>query len=612
MQRSGEATGTPYRAVPSNRAPAPSSLELEYMAANGFAERVHAAFKRLPEEAQPDYASPLTLRQVVVGGLARLRSLPREAHDLRREEAEFVDRVVRSSVTLARQQARAGRDVFLTLLDWARFLFEEERLAESESWCDLALELGAKSFPDLHPRLALQKAAVLLGRGDNAAAYEWLEALDHRRDLISDWKLIPGLILALGKASLLTGHIPRVRRLLFAGLGDFYPGLEQRRAIFDLLRRMHRGGLRLLAGRAGWAEKLVFAAHWAAFTAIDRSGPARHLLERAFRGALYVARHARRRAAVARAARWQPRASVLVTRAMGGVGDLLMMTPGLHALSQAEGGPVNLALPRRFFPLFAHNDDVRLIDIHQELEPSGFGRWFNLTSCPAARVESLTAPRVRRNRIEIFARALSLSRGACRRLARRPLYVVTAEERAYRDRFFEALGLAGRRVVGVQLRADESYRDYPHMEALVRALARSFPVLVFDDRPIPGFDFDDVIRVSGYPLREAFALAGGCAVLVAPDSAFVHLSAALSLPCVALFGPTDGKVRTADYPRCRFLDARRDLRCVPCWRNQDLPCALTGLSTSVCLGEIGVPRVVAAVQDALATVYATAPGAARG
>jgi len=166
-----------------------------------------------------------------------------------------------------------------------------------------------------------------------------------------------------------------------------------------------------------------------------------------------------------------------------------------------------------------------------------------------------------------------------------------------RDRFFHAHGLLGQSVIGVQLRSDETYRDYPHMPALVQALARSHVVLLFDSRPIPGYDFANTLKVDGLGLREAAALASGCRALVAPDSSFVHLAAALDLPAVGLFGPTDGAVRTSDYPHVRFVDVRRDLRCVPCWRNEEIPCALTGLRQSVCLGEIGPLTVAAAVAD---------------
>jgi hypothetical protein len=182
---------------------------------------------------------------------------------------------------------------------------------------------------------------------------------------------------------------------------------------------------------------------------------------------------------------------------------------------------------------------------------------------------------------------------------RRPRYFLSEADRAGRDRFFAAHGLEGKSVIGVQIRSDETYRDYPHMPALVKTLARDHHLLLFDSRPIVGYDFANVIQVGGQGLREAAALASGCRALVAPDSSFIHLAAALRRPAVGLFGPTDGAVRTSDYPDVRFLDVRRDLRCVPCWRNEEIPCALTGMRASVCLGEIGPLSVAAALEDLL-------------
>jgi hypothetical protein len=401
------------------------------------------------------------------------------------------------------------------------------------------------------------------------------------------------------------------KRVLFDGLRGFDSNLPQRRALVDQLKRTYRGARRLLTGDAATSDKWVFLAHWAVFGLHAWAGPARRLLEGAFLGALYAASYRPRAHPPGSAVFLVPRPAVprvLVTRAMGGLGDLLMMTPGLHALRVKRGEPVLLALPRRFFPLFEGNDDVELTDIHQDLEPRAFASWYNLTDCPAARIESLTVPRVRKNRIEIFARALGVRGAALRRLDRRPRYRLSLEEEAFRDQFFEEHGLRHRTVIGVQLRSDEGYRDYPHAEALVRDVARDHPVLVFDERRIEGFDLENVIRVDEMPLRRAFALASGCRALVAPDSVFLHLGAAFGIPGVGLFGPTDGRVRSADYPLQRPLDARRDLRCVPCWRNEEIPCALTGRRRSVCLGEIAVPRIRAAIEGALRAARPAGPG----
>lgn len=573
---------------------------LEHMALNGQSERVHALFKRIPPQDRAPYLSACVLRQALVGGFAAHRSLPRDAVALRREESDFLDETVRCFVAYCDRTGIAPRELFRSLLDWSNLLFEENRLREADEYCELAVQAGVSAFPEISPRILVQKAAVLAARGDDEAAHALLSSLYQRRDLIADRKLIPEIVFALGRTSLLTGRAAFLKRLLFDGLGTFYTNLEERRAMCSLLRRTHRGGLRLLLGDPGLEDKLVFAAHWTALGLSSRLGTLGRALERTLLGAVYVNQYWRPSRSRRRTPATGDGQGVLVTRAMGGLGDLLMMTPGLHALWLKTGEPVSLAVPRRYFPIFEGNTDVRLLDIHAKLDPAGCAQWRNQTDCPAARTEARQAPRVRRNRIAIFARGLGVRGPALWRMDRKPRYFLSEADRAYRDRFLRERGIRRGQVVGVQLRADESYRDYPRMPALVEALARKHAVLLFDQRPIEGFEHAGVVKVDRCGLRQAFALLSGCDVVVAPDSAFVHASAALEVPCVALFGPTDGKVRTGDYPLCRFLDARRELRCVPCWRNEELPCALTGMKRSVCLGEIGVARIQAAVEEILA------------
>lgn len=569
------------------------------MAFNGHSARLHEIFRGLPEDERRRWGSGAVLRQVFVGGLACLRQLPLEAVAQRSEQTAFLDAVVRQHAAACECQGSFSRDYFLSAFEWCQALFAQARLADTEALAVHALAGGAIAFPHLFPRFVLLHAAVRSARGDLREADAQLEDLYERRHLISDWKAYPEIVLALGRSALLTGRFSTFKRLLFDGLRSFYPGLEERRAILDLVRRMYPRG-RWILGEPSLGEQALLATHWAFFVLHRHAGPARRFLGRGFLGLLYAARygiHARRRNDRVPGGSGR---EVLVTRAMGGLGDLLMMTPALRALRELNHERVNLAVPRRYFPLFAGNDDVRLLDVEQPLDHGSHARWHNLTECPAARVESLTAPRVRRNRIEVFAKAVGIRGRRLRRLDRRPLYVLSAQDRELQGSFFRTHGLAGRVVVGVQLRSDERYRDYAHMDALVREMARRFAVIAFAERRPPDCDVPGVVLVQGRPFREAFAIASGCAALVAPDSSFVHLAAALAIPCVAIFGPTDGTVRTGDYPLCRPLDARRLLPCIPCWRNEDTPCNLTGMKASVCLAAIEPAQVLAALEEALA------------
>jgi len=81
----------------------PSSSQLEYMAFQGQADRVHSIFRRIAPEDRAQYASRHVLSQVIRGGVARLRSTPREAVDLLRIEGEFLDEIVELFVSVSRQ-----------------------------------------------------------------------------------------------------------------------------------------------------------------------------------------------------------------------------------------------------------------------------------------------------------------------------------------------------------------------------------------------------------------------------------------------------------------------------------------------------------------------------
>lgn len=591
-----------------------SPAELEHLAANGETESVRALYVALAPGRRGPYASLRVLALVVRGGVARLRGLPPHASRAAASERALVQSALRLLLDSRPAGQRLPRRALEALLEWSEYLRDASQLAEALSSCDTAIARGSRHYPDLHPRLVLARASVLEACGRLPEAHAELTALYRRPDLIADRNVVPELIRALGRTALHVGEGPLFKRVLLDGLRAFYSNMEERRAILDLLCRAHRGALRFLTSRDPRpADKLLFLAHWTCLRGLGLlRGRAVRPFERGLLAYLYLGRYLRpgqrRRLAPRPLAGDEPNAErVLVTRAMGGAGDLLMMTPGLRALARRHPGHVDFAIPRDLFPVLENNPDVRLVDIHSELDPDGYGWWFNLTDCPAARTESLTAPRVRQGRIESFARGLGTRGRSLRRMERRPFYFPTVWELEERERFYRDHGLAGRPVIGVQYRSDESYRDYPHMPALIEALARRYRVLVFDSQEIPDCRFPNVVLALGRPLREAFALASGCRAIVAPDSVFVHLAAALDLPCLALFGPTDGRVRTGEYPRCRFLDVRLELRCVPCWRNERIPCALTGRQASVCLAEIRVAHVVEALHRLLSEQPATPP-----
>src|SRR4029079_7498623 len=111
--------------------------------------------------------------------------------------------------------------------------------------------------------------------------------------------------------------------------------------------------------------------------------------------------------------------------------------------------------------------------------------------------------------------------GRSKAMDRRPRYVVSDAELEWRDRFFRDRGLDGL-VVGVQSQTDEAYRDVPHMREFAEALVREPSFLVCGRVPVSSAD-PRLVQAEGLTIREAFALASGCDVLVTAGFAVVPI-----------------------------------------------------------------------------------------
>lgn len=322
-----------------------------------------------------------------------------------------------------------------------------------------------------------------------------------------------------------------------------------------------------------------------------------------------------------------PAGTTLVARAMGGIGDLLMMEPGLEALAASQNRPVDFAIPKKFFPIFKGNPHVRLVDIHGPPIPlAEYRRFVNLSNCPASRYESKARPRIKRSRVEVFAKAMGVG---ARQLAERGGRINSfpeAGDAAFCDRFLAEKGLGQRRrLVGVQPFSRDSYKDYPSIGAVIAGLAADFDVLVFHHVDTDLATGPGIGSTAGLSLEQSLALLGRLDAMVAVDSAFLHAAAAHDYPVVALFGPTDPRPLTRHHRKPIILWKKDTFPCVPCWRNEDTPCALTEVrwgklrmdgtlktkqpsafvaanSVSPCVAAIAPDEVVAAVVDALGSV----------
>lgn len=314
-------------------------------------------------------------------------------------------------------------------------------------------------------------------------------------------------------------------------------------------------------------------------------------------------------ALLGRRARWSspfslqmnPDGPVLVARAMGGIGDLLMMQPGLEALAKRHGRPVEFAVPHKFFAVFAHDPNVRLIDIEGPvIDMSQYSAYVDLSLCPAGRYESRKRPNVDRGRVELFAGGMGVTRQELTAQGWHINRYGAPDEEAFCDEFLARHGLGERPVIGVQPYSRDSYKDHTGIGEIIAELARTYDIIVFH-HVINGLpQGPGLANTAGLPLAQSLALVSRLRAMVSVDSAFLHAAAAYDVPVIALFGPTDPRTFTRHHRRVTILWKPQVFGCVPCWRNEDLPCRVTGtISASPCIAAISAEEVAAAVAEAV-------------
>ncbi|GIX07522.1 MAG: ADP-heptose--LPS heptosyltransferase [Candidatus Poribacteria bacterium] len=206
--------------------------------------------------------------------------------------------------------------------------------------------------------------------------------------------------------------------------------------------------------------------------------------------------------------------------------------------------------------------------------------------------------------LDALRRAGIPTEGATPRLELRP------EEIAAADSWLRERGLLEREgpLIGVHPGGNWSYKLWPpeRFGAVVQALVRRLRavVLVFagpgeetlQERLIAQAD-GQAIPVPVLPLRLLAALIARCRLYLGNDTGPMHIAAAVGVPVVALFEPTDDQ-RSGPYgPNHRVLRSGLDLGCNPCHPGRNPGGCQKGFCPA--LLEIPISSVIAAALEQL-------------
>jgi len=241
--------------------------------------------------------------------------------------------------------------------------------------------------------------------------------------------------------------------------------------------------------------------------------------------------------------------SVLVVRKAGGLGDLVTMIPAVESLSKIAS--VSLAVPSDFLFLFSHlsvklipykdfsDNSDNYIDVHD---------FFIDMFCPCGAHEAECFYNPIKGRVENFSEALSQKpfspqlkgffKSPLKNLKEKNVLLPIKSNNISKDwpkrHFFKLYFLLADKGIGVY--SIDSYRKMPECPYLVKRKVNELPSLALN--------FD---------------------LVVGADSGLMHLSAALGIKTLWLFGPTNGDITTRFYKDSFYIQAEMEKCKSPCY-----------------------------------------------
>ena len=268
--------------------------------------------------------------------------------------------------------------------------------------------------------------------------------------------------------------------------------------------------------------------------------------------------------------------SIAITRKQGGIGDVLMTLPTVKAISRKYGIQVVYGTDYEYLSgalpaVLEGNPYISRIVPWRDINPKDFNAVIDLT-CPCVAHEVPLAPPI--NRVDLFARHTGI------RLEDTNIdYRITDEEREWAREYLRDAGLSDKTLILVQPSSSTTSRDCPTaklVEALTGILqakknARALIVTHSSDSfKAEQWRYSNVHKLIDLRVRKIAAIMEQCQLIICQDSAVLHLAAALHLPTVTLFGPTDARARVNYHPEAVALWPAGKLKSYPRWYAENL------------------------------------------
>ena len=240
---------------------------------------------------------------------------------------------------------------------------------------------------------------------------------------------------------------------------------------------------------------------------------------------------------------------ILIERTDKGLGDLLTITVAVKELKrQFPSCHVIFKVPEHYRALLENNpyiDDI--IGLHENVEKDFFVSYSNL--CPAGVYEHYHNRSIFKSRIDIFCEHLGLYPKD-----KTPVFCLKDEEIKQGAEFFN--GVSAKKKVGIALSAAEiwvSWTREGNLNLINLLIEKGYIPVIFTMKDQSPVNIDGAINVHGESIRKMASIFKNCDIAITQDGGMMHMAAALGIPQIGLFGPTNPEYRISQYKNSHWI-----------------------------------------------------------
>lgn len=261
---------------------------------------------------------------------------------------------------------------------------------------------------------------------------------------------------------------------------------------------------------------------------------------------------------------------ILIIRESGNIGDLLMLTPALYKLSKNK--LIDIFIPKSPKEIFYNLKFINKIYSNYPINKK-YDKIINLSNFEY-NYEIKNQPNINKSRQELCANLLNVKIENLK-----PIIQLTNKEINDINNFLINNKIKNK-IFLIAPNSTSRTRNWnlDNWKKIAKFYQKDFNVIIIDEKI--NWKNNKILFFNNRNIRELFALISISNFLLTTDTGPLHIAGSFNIPTLALFGPTDPKVRCI-YKNSYYIKSK--VKCSPCWYNR---CFIPFCMNSITITEV--------------------------